>query len=629
MSRRYLLLLLAVLFASVTALICHRTRERVIPEVTGSNPKSASGSRVSIVLPPTLAPRGIVSESSEMGFSGSLVSRLDGGVVERGELTFSGNGQVYSVVSAADGTFHFHPPHVGIYQLVTVSAEGFLPFAPMWGDSPMVFTARLGVGIAGVVIQLAPTKSITVKVTDSSGAPIPAAAVSVALPMAMNSGVIPLAAPVKTDVQGIAKLSASVGGIVRAELDRSRSAQQQLSPDAWMRGEISLRFNAADPDDPGNPTLAITGTVVGENRAAVPEVVVSARISGASPFAADDGWSSASSGPDGQFSITGLAPGGYTLTASAPGLVSARVEGIAAGSTGVTLQLGDPGGWISGQVLADASSKPVASFVVILSQAVGKLEERPVETRSFFDAQGDFSVGPFAPGSYILRVAAHDFAAPKARSIAVTAGNTTRAEVRLVGGGVLQGRVLDGANGRGIAGARVLLEGSTIGDSLPLALEKSATAALDGRFSMAGIPAGQRSVSASAVGYNSRIVSGIRIEDGGTAGPIELALTPVLAGTDVKVEITGIGAALAAQQDVLVVGKVLEGGGAAAAGILVGDEILAIDGVSVGTMDFNAAMQRIRGPVGTTVIVAVRRDRRDRDVTVTRRLVQAPATPSP
>jgi hypothetical protein len=171
--------------------------------------------------------------------------------------------------------------------------------------------------------------------------------------------------------------------------------------------------------------------------------------------------------------------------------VSARAEHVAVGSTGVTLRLGDQGGWISGQVLADTSSKPVASFAVILSQAVGKLEERPVETRSFFDAQGNFLVGPFAPGSYVMRVAAHDFATSKARSILVAAGNTTQAEVRLSGGGALEGRVVDGASGRGIAGARVLLEGTAIGDGLPLAIETSAIAAADGMFRIAGISSGE------------------------------------------------------------------------------------------------------------------------------------------
>lgn len=77
----------------------------------------------------------------------------------------------------------------------------------------------------------------------------------------------------------------------------------------------------------------------------------------------------------------------------------------------------------------------------------------------------------------------------------------------------------------------------------------------------------------------------------------------------------------------LVVGSVLEGGGAAEAGIAAGDHIVAIDGVPVSTMDFGGAMQRIRGPVGTTVVLTIRHNHQDRNVTVARRLVQAPDRP--
>lgn len=60
-----------------------------------------------------------------------------------------------------------------------------------------------------------------------------------------------------------------------------------------------------------------------------------------------------------------------------------------------------------------------------------------------------------------------------------------------------------------------------------------------------------------------------------------------------------------------------------------GDAILAIDATSVTTMDFNGAMQRIRGPVDTRVVLRVRSPGRgERDVVVTRRLVRAPASPS-
>jgi len=624
-SRRYQLILLVVIIAAIVALVQFRSQHVAPPAAERPTAKPAQVQVSRVALPQMLATPATVSASSDTVFSGTLVSRLTGTAVERGELTFSSRGQVYSVVSAADGTFHFEPPDAGTYQLAAVAADGFLPFAPAWGDSPLAFTARPGYRIEGVVIQLEPTKTITATITDANGAPVPAAIVSVAIPRAMNTGVIPLAAPVTADDHGIARVSSPVGGIVRAEHAGFRTAQVQLTLEAWTRGELALRLPAVEQ---GNPALAISGTVVGPDRAVLPDVVVSVRPSSANAFSLDDSGSSAPSGNDGSFRIAGLAAGHYTLTASSPGLVPARLENVAAGSTGVVLQLGDQGGWIAGQVVADATTKPVPSFVVILSLPVGALEERPVETRSFFDAQGNFLVGPFAAGSYALRVAAHGYATSKLRTIQVTARATAQAEIRLSAGGALQGRVRDGGSGQGIAGAHVLLEGTMIGEGLPLAVETSAVSASDGSFQMSGVSPGEHSVRASAPGYNSRIMSGIRVDDGATASSVDIPLTAVAPGAEAKVEIAGIGAALAAQQDVLLVGSVLPGGGAADAGIVAGDQILAIDGVSVGTMDFQGAMQRIRGPVGTTVVLMVKHEAKDQTVPVTRRLVQAPASPT-
>jgi C-terminal processing protease CtpA/Prc len=64
---------------------------------------------------------------------------------------------------------------------------------------------------------------------------------------------------------------------------------------------------------------------------------------------------------------------------------------------------------------------------------------------------------------------------------------------------------------------------------------------------------------------------------------------------------------LAAQGDALVIGRVLEGGGAAEVGLAVGDAVLAVDGVPVQTLGFQGSIEWIRGPEGSTVRLTVRR----------------------
>jgi hypothetical protein len=64
---------------------------------------------------------------------------------------------------------------------------------------------------------------------------------------------------------------------------------------------------------------------------------------------------------------------------------------------------------------------------------------------------------------------------------------------------------------------------------------------------------------------------------------------------------------LTAREDALVLGQIIEGGGAAEAGLAVGDGILRIDGVPVVEMGFPGAINRIRGPENSRVVLSIRR----------------------
>ena len=107
-------------------------------------------------------------------------------------------------------------------------------------------------------------------------------------------------------------------------------------------------------------------------------------------------------------------------------------------------------------------------------------------------------------------------------------------------------------------------------------------------------------------------------------GPIEILLTPTKPGQEPRVELVGIGAVLAAKDDVLVVGKLLPGGGAEAAGLAAGDAIGAVDGVPVAGLGFEGSVQRIRGPENTSVVLLVKKASGGEatNVSVVRRRVQ-------
>ncbi len=82
----------------------------------------------------------------------------------------------------------------------------------------------------------------------------------------------------------------------------------------------------------------------------------------------------------------------------------------------------------------------------------------------------------------------------------------------------------------------------------------------------------------------------------------------------------GIGAVLRfrAAEGVLQVAEAPEGGAAARAGVVVGDVVVAIDGEPVAHLSTEAVVTRLRGQVGTRVVLRVRRGLDAREVTVER-----------
>jgi C-terminal processing protease CtpA/Prc len=119
-------------------------------------------------------------------------------------------------------------------------------------------------------------------------------------------------------------------------------------------------------------------------------------------------------------------------------------------------------------------------------------------------------------------------------------------------------------------------------------------------------------------------VSGLAVTEGGDIGPITVELAKTEEGEEPRMELTGIGAVLSPKDDAMVLGQVLAGGGAAEAGLAAGDAIVRIDGAPVVDLGFDQAIQRIRGPEGSTVALGVRKAGGGEpvDILVTRRRVR-------
>lgn len=88
----------------------------------------------------------------------------------------------------------------------------------------------------------------------------------------------------------------------------------------------------------------------------------------------------------------------------------------------------------------------------------------------------------------------------------------------------------------------------------------------------------------------------------------------------------GVGMEIGMKDNILTVIAPLKGTPAMAAGILAGDQIIAIDGKSTDGLSVDAAVRSIRGPAGTSVKFTIVRNGKSLDITVVRAVIQVPET---
>jgi hypothetical protein len=315
---------------------------------------------------------------------------------------------------------------------------------------------------------------------------------------------------------------------------------------------------------------------------------------------------------DGTFIVDGLEPGLYDVEAMSPGFAPARAVDVKVPASGVELRLAS-GVRLAGLVMEEGGT-PVPAFVVNVLLRYGPLERLSFAQARFIDASGQFEFRGLTPGRYVVQVSAAGFV-PSEREVEVTRGTEeVRADVMLARGARLEGRVLSAGSRQPIPGARVAVESGMSADALAPLFD--AVTGADGAFSLEGIPGTGVTLVVSAPGHNGRLLSGVR-----PSAPLEIELTATAPDAGPKVELVGIGAVLKAREDALIVGEVVPGGGAQAAGLVPGDELVRLDGKPVTELGFTAAVQSIRGPEGTQILIGVRKPNQTtvKDVPVTRK----------
>ncbi len=266
------------------------------------------------------------------------------------------------------------------------------------------------------------------------------------------------------------------------------------------------------------------------------------------------------------------------------------------------------GGALEG-VVVDTRGRSLPSFSVGIESYVGAHGANPRGKGPRPFEGGSFRWEGLAPGTYVLTAIAPTKPPARSDPVEVRAGAVTSG-VRIVlgAGGTITGHVFDDRHAP-VAGARLIF------DRVSNIVEGNASATTDdrGAYRLEGAPDGPFTLLTQKEGFRVRMISGLRVSSGGTLAQ-DVVLTPADGGA--SFELGGIGAGLAARADGIVFTSMFPGDPADRAGLRPGDRIVRIDGEDTAGMSVTDALQRLRGEVGTSVGVSVRREGSDEAVDV-------------
>jgi hypothetical protein len=567
----------------------------------GSAELDSASARGKAAVPETVPVSGVTLARIAAGPAhGALGGRVLNWSTHRGvpeaELSFERDGAVETTRTMSDGTFRFVPSKPGRYLLASIVADGYRPYAPELGHSPVVLHTRRGRAVEDVTVFLFPALDYRGEVRNASGEPVAGAEVRMFGATSGERALVGLQDRFVSDERGQFVFQALDRALLEARHPDHGSGRARVDGPVQLTHELVITLR-----QDGVPEAAtIAGRVVDIEGEPVQDVRLVAEHE-AADRASLHPQPQAMSEPDGSFVLSPVDPGTHRVTATRDGLASSTTSGVEAGTTGLLVTL-ETGHVIRGRVVDDAG-EPVGAATVRVVRRQG-VQERVVAALSVLDPRGAFEVPVVEKGNYEIRASAPGFAPSDV--VRTTVPGAGEVVLHLKTGGRIHGRVTSEGSGEGIALARVSLGATYQAVSSLLPGLTSTICDADGEFELTGVPPGRHSVTAAAFRHDLRTLSGIEVEDGGEAGPLAVVLRPSGDETPTR-EIVGIGVALRPAGDGLVITELIPGGGAARAGLVVDDTIVAVDGVAVSDLGFGPAIQGIRGPEGTTVSITLRR----------------------
>ena len=542
--------------------------------------------------------------------SGRVINWSTGDGVDGAEITFTNEAGATTVRSKAGGAFELTPEAPGHFVLTTISAPGFLPYAPELLHSTVHVEVVKDRAVRGITVFLFPAVDYTGVVVDEKLKPVPGAKVRLLGTPTGEQAIEKLETEWTSDKDGKFVFHAADDAVLEAVRGNQRG-YGMLDSEAALTHVMTIAIGTqAKPRD-----RTITGKVVDAGKP-VANVLVRAEPQEMGLAFNIRAYAFATSNSDGTFALEDVDDNAYVLSTQADGYAQATLEPVLGGARDVVLPI-DRGRSISGRVV-DAGADPVPAYTLLVFQRRGARRDL-VHATSIVDATGRFEVRVPA-GDYDLQASASGWA-PSAFTKA-TAG-ARDLELTVSAGATLRGQVV-AADGSGpIPYARVMREARGGGASAQPSNAGTVTRD-DGSFELSGIPPGPVAITVAGGGFHPKIEAGMTASDGAKLGPITISLVKLKPGEKPSLELVGIGVKLSGMgKEGITILDVFAGSGAAEAGITANDEMVMIDGMSVAELGLDGAIAKIRGVEGTTVSVTVKRGDKLLPFVVTRKKLRA------
>jgi hypothetical protein len=304
---------------------------------------------------------------------------------------------------------------------------------------------------------------------------------------------------------------------------------------------------------------------------------------------------------DGSFRIGNLPAGSYVLSTAYAGLPAGDPVVAEAGATGVLLEM-----HALGSVEVDVRASDGRPLEGALEMGMINMQGTsgrsnavtPGNTSLFLDAFGPLDLGKFPEGEYQLWCRAAAYEGPKFSRVVVEANAVSRVEFRLFEGATVHGVVRDMVTSQPLSQVSVIVSGLDAVDAPVIDSSRIVRPDAAGIFEVRGVT--RRTVLLfEAPGYRSWRNVGA---PAGSQLVVELAqLGDAGGGT----EAAGIGVSWKWENGQTIVDNVSPGSQAERAGIVAGDLLRAVDGVTEDKItSINAVL---RGPSGSVVTIVFTR----------------------